>query len=148
MHRIYTCILCIYYKHTSESHTPTKYENISKIYIHKYITYIHIHSFMHVHTYYHIHIYIYTYIKFIHTYYKNTSMHIESCTLTYAYMPAHTYITYVRTYSTYHHIYRSYGVIQYTYTHIGYMHTYYVYIANRHPYMSYTHTKHKNSLKL
>ena len=57
-----------------------------------------------------IHISIYTYTH-IHTYDKHISMHIESCTLRYAYMSTHTYIIYVCTYSTYHHIYRSYMYI-------------------------------------
>ena len=34
-------------------HTHTRHENIPKIYIHKYITYIHICTFIHVHTYIH-----------------------------------------------------------------------------------------------
>ena len=55
-------------------HTHTKNENIPKIYIHKYITYIHIHTFIHVHTYHHTHIHwIYAYI--LRTYYKHTSLY-------------------------------------------------------------------------
>ena len=80
---MYWIYIYAYYVHITERrphtrHTHTKHENILEIYIHKYVTYIHIYKFIHVHTYHHLH--THTYIKYIHTYYAHIT-NTHPCTL-------------------------------------------------------------------